>query len=120
MIHIHLSVPVTNGLRANNCESYTIFIEKDITMDTIKEKWSELGVKDKIAYSTAVACFSLGWLLVIAGFIAPPLGEVTPSVISIFGASLTYTGTILGIGLKFHSDLIKFKQQIREEIDDKE
>ena len=38
-----------------------------------------------------------GGLLLIAGFIAPPLGEIHPSVLTAFGEILTFSGSLIGI-----------------------
>lgn len=66
---------------------------------TDKEKWSELGFKDKTAYSTAIASFILGWLIIIVGIFIDPQGEVDSSLITCFGIALSYCGAVLGIVL---------------------
>ena len=38
-----------------------------------------------------------GGLLLIAGFIVPPLGEIHPSVLTAFGEILTFSGSLIGI-----------------------
>ena len=65
----------------------------------MKEKWTELDLKTRIAYVTAIVAFVLGWCLTIAGFIAPPLGIVSDSVLWILGQSLVYAASVLGIGM---------------------
>ena len=123
MIHTHLSIPDLNGLRENNCETYNLFIRKDITMtntptklDEVTEKWCDLSFKDKFSIVSAGFAFVLGWVLVFLGFYAEPIGSVSPSVISIFGASLTYVSGIIGLSIKFQNDLAKFKTSIEKEI----
>lgn len=123
MTPIHSSIQVTNGLRENNCESYNLFIRKDITMtntptklDEVAEKWIDLSFKDKFSIVSAGFAFVLGWVLVFLGFYAEPIGSVSPSVISIFGASLTYVSGIIGLSIKFQNDLAKFKNSIEKEI----
>lgn len=85
-------------------------------LDTIAETWSDLSFKDKFSIVSAALAFSLGWILVFLGFYAEPIGSVSPSVISIFGASLSYIGGIIGLSIKFQNDLAKFKNTIEKEI----
>ena len=42
---------------------------------------------------------AVGTLLVIAGFIVPPTGEVHDSVLWFFGECLIYAGSIFGISI---------------------
>jgi len=65
----------------------------------MKEKWKDLDLKTRIAYATAIVAFVLGWCLTIAGFIAPPLGIVSDSVLWILGQGLVYAASVLGIGM---------------------
>lgn len=44
-----------------------------------------------------------GGLLLIAGFIAPPLGEIHPSVLTAFGEVLTFSGALIGMDYKYRS-----------------
>lgn len=53
--------------------------------------------------TTILTSFVLGWLLTIAGFIAPPMGAVDNSVIIILGQALTYVA--VGVGLKEYADI---------------
>lgn len=103
----------------------------------MKERWKELDLKTRIAYVTAIAAFVLGWCLTIAGFIAPPLGIVSDSVLWILGQSLVYAASVLGIGMyvtgsvkgmkraigEFMADEVKryrHKAEVGEEIEEKE
>ena len=64
-----------------------------------KEHWSELGFKDKTAYTTAIASFVLGWIIVLIGIFIDPQGKVDHTIITCFGIALSYTGAVLGIFL---------------------
>ena len=64
-----------------------------------RESWSDLEVKTKIAYITAIIAFVLGWGLTIAGFIVPPVGAVTDSVLWILGQALVYAASVFGVGM---------------------
>lgn len=57
----------------------------------------------KIQLILSVGLCVFGGLLLIAGFIAPPLGEIHPSVLTAFGEVLTFSGAILGMDYKYRS-----------------
>ena len=80
-------------------------------------KWMDLGVKDKVAYSTALASFVLGWVLIGVAFVVKPLGQVDASVISIFGMALVYTASILGVSLYWSGKFNDFSQRVQNEIE---
>lgn len=80
-------------------------------------KWMDLGVKDKVAYATALASFVLGWVLIGVAFVVAPLGQVDASVISIFGMALVYTASILGVSLYWSGKFNDFSQRVQNEIE---
>lgn len=83
---------------------------------TIKERWSDLTIKEKVSYGTAVTSFCLGWILIGCGFWVAPVGEISGSVLSAFGMALCYCGSILGVSLHYSSELQKFKTEVQEEV----
>ncbi len=48
-------------------------------------------------FLTAIAMLAAGVALSVAGFIAPPFGEISDSVLWFFAQCLMYAGTALGI-----------------------
>ena len=81
------------------------------------ETWKTLDIKAKFAIVTAVVAFVAGWGLTIAGFIIPPEGEVADSVLWILGQSLIYTASVLGIGMYFNNQMVKFRTDTKRYID---
>lgn len=79
-------------------------------------KWRDLPIRDKYSYTAALASFVIGWGLTIMGFCVPPIGEVSPSVLSALGIALSFTGSVFGIGIYFDSKVENFKREIRKEI----
>ena len=63
------------------------------------KSWKELSYRDKSAYTTANLSFFLGWLIAFIGLFLPPIGEVSPSVITVFGIGISFTGGVYGIAL---------------------
>lgn len=51
----------------------------------------------KIQLLLSVSLCVFGGLLLIAGFVAPPLGEIHPTVLIAFGEVLTFSGSLIGI-----------------------
>lgn len=71
--------------------------ENELRMDNLR--WADLGFKDRTAYSTAIASFILGWVIVLTGIMIDPKGKVDHTIITCFGIALSYTGAVLGIFL---------------------
>ena len=89
------------------------------------ETWVKMDVKQKFAIVTAVVAFIAGWGLTIAGFIIPPKGEVSDSVLWILGQALVYTASVytasvLGIGMYFNNELVNLRRETRRYIRDLE
>ena len=82
------------------------------------ETWKSMDIKQKFAIVTAVVAFVAGWGLTIAGFIIPPEGEVSDSVLWILGQALIYTASVLGIGMYFKNQMVKFRADPRRYIDE--
>ncbi len=54
-------------------------------------------MKKNFQLITALALCCFGCLMLIAGFIAPPLAEIHHSVLIAFGEILTFSGSLIGI-----------------------
>lgn len=83
--------------------------ENNIKIDA--QSWSELSYRDKVAYSVTIGAFIIGVALSITGMILPPLGEVHPTVITLVGLFLSFSGALLGINHHFQTELGKFKSE---------
>lgn len=80
----------------------------------MKETWSNLDLKTRIAYITAIAAFIIGWGLTIAGFIVPPVGAVSDSVLWILGQALVYAASVFGVGMYVTGSVKGMKDTIRD------
>ena len=49
----------------------------------------------------AVALIAFGALLVTAGFCVEPVGQIHPSVLTAFGETLTFSGSVIGIDYSY-------------------
>jgi len=51
----------------------------------LRTSLKELTIKERISYIFAALAFIIGWALTIAGFIVPPTGEISGSVLWVLG-----------------------------------
>ena len=82
-----------------------------------------MDIKDKkenAAYVTAISAFIVGWGLTIAGFVVPPVGEVSNSVLAILGEALVYAASVFGVSLYFSNQMAKFKADTRRYLEGKD
>ena len=76
--------------------------------------------KQRTAYLTAIIAFVCGWGLTIAGFIVPPRGEVSGSVLAVLGEAMVYAASVFGVTLYFSNEMMKFKKDTRKYLKEKE
>ena len=75
------------------------------------QSWGELTFKDKVAYIVTISAFVMGAALAIAGLFIEPIGEIHPTVITMTGLFLSFSGALLGISHHFNNELEKFKSE---------
>lgn len=74
-------------------------------------KWSDLGIKDRLAIGSACIAFALGWAITgLAAFI--PLLISEQGVLWILGQSLVYTASVFGVSMYFKSETIQLRHDI--------
>lgn len=74
-----------------------------------------MKVKDIIVWAAAIIAFLTGIGLCIAGFYAPPLGDIDGSVLTATGEFLTFFGSVFGIGKYTEIQLNKIKKKADED-----
>lgn len=79
----------------------------------------KLTIKEIVTLSSAVFAILVGFGLTIAGFVVPPLGIISDSVLWVLGQALVYAGSIFGISTHYSSEVKKFKDEIKREINNK-
>ena len=82
-------------------------------MKSVKDSYDKCTIKEKIAIITAVAAFVLGWALTIAGFIVPPIGDISNSVLWVLGQALIYAASVFGITSYFKSESVQMKNDMQ-------
>lgn len=89
-----------------------MFRERNITM---KQNWSDLNIKEKLAIISACAAFTIGWGLVIcAAFVPILLSE--QGVLFILGQALIYSASVFGVALYFKAESVQMKHDIDRHI----
>lgn len=79
-------------------------------------KWSDLGIKDKLAIGSACIAFALGWAITgVAAFI--PLLISEQGVLWILGQSLVYTASVFGVSMYFKSETIQLRHDIDKHLE---
>ena len=68
-------------------------------------------MKQTIRSGTAVGRLASGVGLSVAGFIVPPVGEISDSVLWFFAQCLIYAGTALGVDVMIDHKLAKRGEQ---------
>lgn len=86
----------------------------------MKQKWNDLNVKEKLSIISACVAFALGWIMSIAGFWIPPVGEVADSILWILGQALLYAASVFGIAAYFRSETVQMKRDMERYFDRKE
>ena len=78
----------------------------------MKQNWSDLSVKDKIAIISAISAFVIGWCMSIGAFFVPPVGEVADSILWILGQALLYAASVFGVSAYFRSETVQLRKDM--------
>ena len=84
-------------------------------------KWNN-QTKEIFAHICAGLLLIFGMVMIIAGFLVPPMGEVHDSLLWIFGQTLVFSGAVLGISLHVDNSVkmieAKLEQKLRKQLHD--
>ncbi len=64
---------------------------------------------------SAIAMLFAGIALATAGFIVPPTGEISESVLLLFAQCLIYAGSIFGVSIYIHTKFAELKSAMKAE-----
>lgn len=76
-------------------------------------RWRDLPVKEMVSYGLAIGALTSGYLLLFLGMYLPPAGEIHHSVLTAFGITGLFTGSLLGITMHYTAELANIKEQLR-------
>ena len=66
-------------------------------------------MKHKYQVILAVILVIFGVLLIIIAFIVPPAGVIDPTVLTAYGESLTFAGSLIGLDYHYRAKSINYK-----------
>ena len=87
-------------------------------MKHLKQEFDKLTFKETIVYSLAVCTNAAAFVLLFMGLLIPPEGEIHESVLTAFGISLLFVGSLLGISMHYGNELTRLKNMITAFIGD--
>lgn len=72
--------------------------------------------EDRTKYQvySALAMLLAGVALSVAGFLVPPVGEISDSVLWFFAQCLIYSGSIFGVSIYVQSKFTELKEEINK------
>ena len=82
--------------------------------DEERISWKDLNYKEKLSFVLCIVAFTFGFILSVAGFCVPPTGEISGSLLTWFGMTLTFAGSILGISTHYSVELEKIKKELKK------
>lgn len=68
-----------------------------------------------VQYASACALLACGVALSVAGFIVPPLGEISDSVLWFAAQTMIYAGSVFGVSVYVTDKFRSIDEQIRKE-----
>ena len=86
----------------------------------VQECATPLDYKEKIQYMTAIGMLLSGVGMSVAGFVSPPLGEISDSVLNYLSQCLIWAGSIFSIKIYVNSQLEQVKKQLKRLKDEKD
>ena len=66
-------------------------------------------MKNKIQMIIAVILVCFGVILIIVAFIVPPAGVIDPTVLTAYGETLTFSGSLIGLDYHYRAKSINYK-----------
>lgn len=77
--------------------------------------WSQKS-KEVIGYVFAAVSMIVGFGLSIAGFIVPPTGVISESVLVLLSQCLVFSGAICGVSLHVNNEIKKIEATVLEKL----
>lgn len=88
-------------------------------MKHLKEEFDRLTFKEVIVYTLAIASVTAGIVAIFLSLYIEPRGEIHPSVLTYFGISSAFCGSLLGISAHYSNELARFKTMVMTEMSTK-
>lgn len=76
-------------------------------------------MKENLTYGSAIGMLVFGVILVTAGFIMPPPGEIHDSVLYVLGQCLIFSGSVMGVSAYTTGKIRHIEHTVKRDIDDR-
>ena len=83
-------------------------------MKHLKQEFDKLTFKETLIYSLAILSQTTAFVLLFLGMFTAPAGEIHDSVLTAFGLTLFFVGSLLGISMHYSNELNTFKRVVTE------
>ena len=77
------------------------------------------GIKENIAYGSALFMLFFGVALTTAGFIIDPAGQVHDSVLYVLGQCLIFAGSVMGVSAYTSGRMRDIERKVRHDIENR-
>ncbi len=89
-------------------------------MTHLQQEFHKLSFREVLLYILAVVCQFASITAIFIGVFIAPKGEVHTSILTYFGISCGFCGSILGISTHYSNELTKFKATIMDKLEKNE
>ncbi len=83
-------------------------------MKHLKQEFDKLTFKETLIYSMAILSQITAFVLLFVGMFTAPEGEIHDSVLTAFGLTLFFVGSLLGISMHYSNELNTFKKVVTD------
>jgi len=88
-------------------------------MKHLKQEFDRLTLKELVVLWLSVVCMICAIVAIFLGMYIEPAGEIHASVLTYFGISSAFCGSLLGISAHYSNELHKFKSEAMNFINNK-
>lgn len=74
--------------------------------------------RESVQVASAVGMLAGGFALSVAGFLAPPLGQIHESVLGLFAECLVYAGSIFGVTIYIQGKYNEIRNYVEKKMED--
>ena len=88
-------------------------------MRHLKEEFDKLSMKDFLTFLVAIGCQIAAVVAIFLSLYIEPEGEIHSSVLAYFGISSGFCGSLLGLSIRYKSQLAEFKTEAMRDVNDR-
>lgn len=85
-----------------------------LQMNSLKQELAALPIREQVLFLLAVLCMVAAMVVIFIAMFTAPKGEIHTSVLTYFGISLGFVGSVFGISTHYNAELEKLKQMVAD------